>query len=212
MPEIIPAINVETFEDLRKQIRAVEPYTKWVHIDIADGTFTPNTIWHNAEDLKTLKTPLNIEVHLMISNIDTRFTDWLLPNVKRLIIHFEATHDPLFVVQRIKDAQKEAIIAILPETPWQETEPFWGKADGILLLSVSPGRAGQKMNANTIEKLKGLHAVCPHCILEIDGGVSVDNARRLVDAGVNRLAAASAIFGQKDIKKAIDEFKKLLSH
>ena len=115
---------------------------------------------------------------------------------------------PLFVVQKIKEAQKEAIIAILPETPWEETKPFWKDADGVMLLCVSPGFPGQAMNKNTVGKIKGLHAACPSCIIEIDGGVHLRNAKELIDAGVNRLAAASAIFGQKDIKKAIYELKR----
>lgn len=207
MLEIIPAINVETFEELKKRIKVVEPYTDWVHIDVADGTFTPNSIWHNALDLNSLETSLNIEVHLMISDIDTRFTDWLLPNVKRLIIHVEAGHDPLFVVQKIREAKKEAVIAISPETSWEKTKPFWGKADGILLLSVSPGFAGQQMNENTFEKIRGLHTACPYCILEVDGGVNINNVKGLIEAGASRLVAASAIFGIPDIKKSLENLR-----
>lgn len=207
MPEITPAINVETFEELKKQIQAVEPYTKWVHIDVADGTFTPNSIWHSAPDLNTLETPLNIEVHLMISDIDKRFADWLLPNVKRLIIHLEAAHDPFFVVQKIKEAGKEAGIAILPETDWKEARPFWNRVDSILLLAVSPGFAGQKIHPNTVDKISELHTACPSCIIGVDGGVNINNAKDLTEAGANRLVAASAIFGKDDIKKAIENLK-----
>ena len=210
MAEIIPAINAETFEEVARQVKLVEPFTGWIHIDVADGTFTPNTLWHNAEDLLQLDSKLNIEVHLMISDIDTRFPQWLLPSVKRIIFHLEAARDPLFVLEKIKEAGKEAGLGILPETDWKKTEPFWGKVGSILLLSVSPGFAGQGMSPDTIGKIKGLHDAYSHCIIEIDGGVNAENARILVEAGASRLASASAIFGKEDIGKAIEELRNQL--
>lgn len=215
MAEIIPAINAETFQQVKRQIEMVEPYAQWVHLDVADGTFTPNSLWHNPEDLLGLDTKLNIEVHLMISDIDTRFAQWLLSPVKRVIFHLEADHDPMFVFEKIKEAGKEAGIAILPETDWRKTEPFFsppagGKADSILLLAVSPGFAGQGMNKNTISKIGGLHGACQSCIIEIDGGVNADNASNLIKVGASRLVAASAIFGKPDIKKAIEELNEVI--
>lgn len=209
--EIIPAINAETFEQLKKQIKMIEPYVSWVHLDVADGTFTPNSLWHNPEDLLELDTKLNIEAHLMLSGIDTRFSQWLLGPVKRVLFHLEASYDPIFVFQKIKDAGKEVGIGILPKTDWKNTEPFWGKADSILLLSVSPGFAGQGMDQNTISKIKGLHEACSSCIIEVDGGVNMQNAASLIQAGANRLVSASAIFGKSDVRKAIDELKRQIS-
>jgi len=207
MAEIIPAINVETFEDIRGRIKKIETLTEWVHIDVADGTLTPNTIWHNASDLLGIATPLKIEVHLMLGDIDARYQEWLLPNVARLVVHLEASKDSSSLIDKIKEAGKEVVIGIMPETHWEKTKPFWGEADGILLLSVPPGYAGQKMHDNTIEKIKGLHEACPSCILEVDGGVHADTIKNLMEAGASRFAAASAIWKEENIENAIGKLK-----
>lgn len=211
MSEIIPAINTDTFEDVLARLKKIETLAEWVHIDVADGTLTPNVIWHHAPELLGVATPLKIEVHLMLDHIDVCYQEWLLPTVARLIIHAEASHDPSLVIDKIKQAGKEVIMGIMPETHWEKTRPFWNKINGILLLSVSPGYAGQKMNDNTIEKIKALHEACPRCIIGVDGGVNAENAKELVSAGAERLAAASAIWKQDDIVSAIKDLKKAAS-
>jgi len=90
--QVIPAINVNSFNELKSRIRLVEPVVGtdaggfgWVQLDVADGTFTKNTIWHNSIDLLTLETPLKIEVHLMLSAIEEKVEDWFIVPVKRII-------------------------------------------------------------------------------------------------------------------------------
>src|SRR3990167_10227179 len=122
MPEIIPAINAESFEEVKKKIKLVEPYVKWVHLDVADGTFTPNSIWHDPRDLLALETPLFLEVHLMVVDMDIRWRDWVLPKVSRVIFHAEAAHDPELVVGKIHEAGKEVGVAINPATEWQRVD------------------------------------------------------------------------------------------
>ncbi|MDP2676348.1 MAG: hypothetical protein Q8O83_01545 [bacterium] len=207
MTIIIPAINAGTFDDVSARLKKIETLTEWVHIDVADGTLTPNVIWHHAPDLLGIATPLKIEVHLMLDHIDARYQEWLLPAVTRLIVHLEASEDPSLLVDKVKEAGKEVVVGIMPETHWEKSRPFWNKIDGILLLSVSPGYAGQKMHDNTIEKIRGLHEACPSCILEVDGGVNAENIKVLAEAGAMRFAAAHAIFGEEDIGKAIDTLK-----
>lgn len=214
MIEIIPAINADNFEEVQKRIKAVEPFTQWVQLDVADGTFTKNTIWHNAQDLLELETPLNIEVHLMLSNIDRRINDWLLPNacpakggVKRIIFHLSAVQDPDFVIQKCRENGKEVGIAIGPDESLLKAMHYRGKVDIFQILGVHPGIAGQKIEEETFERIKEIRKFCEPCIIEVDGGVNKENAKKLIDAGADILVAASAIFGQKDIKKAIEELK-----
>ena len=87
--EIIPAINADNFEEIKEKISLLESLKsstpKWVHLDVADGTWTKNTIWHNPEDLVGFNTFLNIEVHLMILKPEERIEKWLLKNIKRII-------------------------------------------------------------------------------------------------------------------------------
>lgn len=213
MVEIIPAINVDSFEEIEKRARLVEPYAKWIQIDVADGTFAKNTLWHNAKDLFALKTSLKIEVHLMLADIDRRIDEWLIAPVKRIVFHLETSKDPDFVIQKCRENSKEVGIAITPDTPWMRTKPYWQKTDLIQILGVNPGLAGQKIQEeNVIDKIIHLRQVCSSCIIEVDGGVNEDNAARLIKAGANILVAASAIFDAPDIGQAIKNLNQRITN
>lgn len=209
--EIIPAINAEDFEEVKRRVKLVEPYVKWVHIDVADGTFTPNTIWHNSQDLVGFETKLLIEVHLMIADMDKRWEEWILPAVSRMIFHLEASHDPDFVLKRIKENKKEVGVAARPETDWKKLEPFCKKADLVQTLAVPPGIAGQKFRPEILEKIRHLRLAHPDCIIEVDGGINLEVGKKCVEAGANILASANYIFLSADIKRAIKDLKNAAS-
>ncbi len=207
--EIIPAINTDSFEEIKRRIRLVEPYVKWVQLDITDGTFTKNTTWHNSEDLLSLKTSLNIEVHLMINNIEERVDNWIIAPVKRIIFHLEASRDPDFVIEKCRQAGKEVGIAINPDTAWTKLVPYFQKVDLFQVLGVSPGLAGQKFSEDNLDKIMHLRKERPECIIEVDGGMDKITAKKAIDAGADIIVAASAIFDSKDIGKAIKELRNL---
>ena len=182
----------------------------WVQLDIADGTFTKNTTWHNAGDLLSLDPPaggLKIEVHLMISNIEERLEEWLIAPVKRIIFHLETAKDPDFVIEKIKKAGKETGLAIGPDTAWTKLISYFQKVDLFQILGVYPGLAGQKFQEDCFDKIRHLRKECPQCIIEVDGGMDRETAEKAVEAGADIIVAASAIFDSDDIKKAIEELK-----
>jgi ribulose-phosphate 3-epimerase len=201
--EIIPSINAESIEEVKEKIKLIEPYVSWVHLDVADGTFTKNTTWHNAKDLNFLETPLNIEVHLMIGNVDRRINDWLIPKVKRIYFHLDACKAPDFVIEKIKNVGIEPGIAISPDESWTKAAHFKGKVNIFQILGVSPGPAGQKTTEETFEKIKEMRKFCPSCIIEVDGGMNKENIKKVVEAGADIIVAASAIFNSNNIKEAI---------
>ncbi len=201
--QVIPAINVNSFEEAREKIKLVEPYVDWVQLDVADGTFTKNTIWHDSNDLLSFETPLNIEVHLMIEKIEDRLENWLIEPVKRVIFHLETTKDPAFIIQKCKEAKKEVGIAIGPDAPWSRLLPFCEKVDVFQILSVHPGLPGQKFIEESVDKIKSLRRNCPSAIIEIDGGVNKEVAKKVKKAGADIVCAASYIFNSGDIQKAI---------
>lgn len=214
--KLIPAINVDSFEELERRVRLLEPVAArygidTVHIDVADGTFTENTIWHDAGDLVGFETPLIIEAHLMLADMDHRIEEWLFRPVSRIIFHLEASHDPVFVIQKCREAKKEAVVAIRPETSWEALEPYWNTTNAIQLLSVIPGRAGQAMQTDAVDKIRALRGACPSCIIEVDGGAGVANVRALKDAGANWIVAASAVFDAPDIEKALAELTRSIA-
>ncbi|MBI3627267.1 MAG: hypothetical protein HY220_00750 [Candidatus Sungbacteria bacterium] len=214
--EIIPAINAETFKEVEKKIRQVEPYVRWVHLDVADGTFTPNTLWHNAAELFVLKTNALVEVHLMVEEPEKVIDAWIGAGAKRIIIQVETIEDFTFLKSRCDQHKVFLMVSAAPQTSWQELKPYAAKnVVSYQFLTVCPGLPGQSFieggtseyPENIFDKIKGLRAKCSYCDIEVDGGVRPGIARRCREAGANLFAAASAIFSGLEIKTAIDALK-----
>ena len=203
MVEIIPSINAKTFAEVEERIKKVEPYVKWCHIDVTDGVFSAHETWRNPKDLLNLETNLNIEVHLMVSNPDEVIDDWLIPPVKRVIVHAEAIQNFDLIREKCRDRGIELGVAVNPETPAEAFEPYIGKADVFLFLTVPPGPSGNPMHPNTMGKVASLRKSCPECIIEVDGGVNEETGAAAVKAGANLLAAGKYIFDSPDIQSVI---------
>ncbi|OGZ94127.1 MAG: hypothetical protein A2131_02120 [Candidatus Sungbacteria bacterium GWC2_49_10] len=208
MTEIIPSINVKTFEEVEERIARVEPYVKWCHLDVTDGIFSSHETWRNPKDLLDLETNLNIEVHLMVSNPDEVIDDWLIPPIKRIIVHTEVIRNFELMREKCRDRGIEIGIAINPETPVEAFDPYVGKADVFLFLTVPPGPSGNPMHPNTVGKIASFRKYCPECIIEVDGGVNPHTYEKAVFAGADILVAGAFIFDSKDIPSAIDELKR----
>lgn len=212
MIEIVPTINAESFDDVEKKIRRVESFTNWIQVDVADGTFTPNSLWHNPQDLVNFTTKANLEVHLMLNNIEEKVASWLVPCVKRIIFQVETTNNPEKVIKIIKDAGKEVGLAVGPENSYEKLLPFVGKVDMFQFLAVNPGFAGQNLKEEALEGIKMMRKNCPECIIEIDGGVSEENIKEVVQAGANYIVSASAIFNKENPIEAIKNLKEIIWH
>ena len=213
--QVIPAINVNSFEEIKEKIKSVEPFVTppngagWAQLDVADGTFTKNTLWHNAGDLLSLDTKLKIEVHLMFNNIEDRVVNWLIEPVDRVIFHLETAKDPHFVIEKCRAAGKEVGIAIGPDTPWTQLMLFCDKVDLFQILSVYPGLAGQEFIEESLRKIEGLRKNCLSAIIEVDGGVNKEVAKKCKEAGADIVCAASYIFDSDNIEKAIKELEQV---
>ena len=207
MTEIIPSINVPTFTEVQERIAKVEPYVSWCHLDVTDGVFSKHKTWRDPVDLSQLQTTLNVEVHLMIEKPEAVIEKWLVKPIKRVIVHFEALADPDLVIQKCRNEDVQIGLAIKPNTPVGLLDPWLSKIDIVLLLRVYPGASGQQVQWELLEQIAYVRKSCPGCIIEIDGGVNVDNAKRAIDAGANLLVAGGAIFDNSNIEKAIQELK-----
>ncbi|OHA04379.1 MAG: hypothetical protein A2934_04710 [Candidatus Sungbacteria bacterium RIFCSPLOWO2_01_FULL_47_10] len=209
MVEIIPAINSKTWDDAVSKIRKVEPYANWVHIDIADGTFTPNTLWHNSLDLVGFQTNLKLEIHMMEDDPEERIDHWFLQPVKRIIVHWEAVRDMDYIIEECRKEKVEIGIAIADLTSWTVLRQYINKIDMVQVLCVPAGVSGQGFHGHNLLKIRHLRKLCPHCTIEVDGGMTPETAGECVKMGANIVAAASYIFGSKDIKKAIEELQSI---
>lgn len=195
MTEIVPAINVRTFVEVTERIRTAEKHARWIHIDIADGSCTPDSVWHNAKDFFDFSSPASIEVHLMVTDPMMKMTPWLKTPMARLIFHIETADDPRRMIRILRDAGKEAGLAVSPPTSPDLLLPYADDVQLFQVLAVSPGPSGQGFDQHTLEKVAFLHERAPHIPIEVDGGIKEGVAKACAHAGAAYLVAGSALFG-----------------
>lgn len=210
---IAPSILAADFANLQRDCELVnDSAADWFHIDIMDGVFVPN-ISFGMPVLKAIgehaKKPL--DVHLMIVDPDRYISTFAALNAAVLTVHYEACTHLHRSIQSIKSHKMKAGVALNPHTPVNVLEDIIQDLDLVCLMSVNPGFGGQHFIPNTFEKIKALSALIEKkgatTQIEIDGGVTPDNAADLVRAGANILVAGSAVFKSPDPKKTIQELK-----
>lgn len=161
-----------------------------------DGHFVPNLSF-GAPVIKTLNTKLLIDVHLMVTNPDDRIDEFLAAGAKHITFHAEAvpsTEARTSLIARIKKGGATAGIAINPDTQIAAIDDIVDDIDLVLVMSVHPGFGGQAFIEKTLEKVKSLRAAHPDLMIQMDGGIDVDTAKRAREAGANNLVAGHAIF------------------
>ncbi|MFA5084312.1 MAG: ribulose-phosphate 3-epimerase [Candidatus Paceibacterota bacterium] len=205
---VIPAINEVNFEEVLKKIDIAGRFSRWVHLDVVDGEFAANTTWNNPGDLKAVNSgpKADIEVHLMVEHPETVIGDWASAGAKRIIIHLEALGGKEF-----KPAAEsiEMGLSINPETPVEDLLPYLENFKFVLILGVNPGLAGQKFEEEVLEKIKFLKNYYPGVIIEADGGINLETAGLVKEAGADILVSASYIWKSQNPEQAYKELTAL---
>lgn len=217
---VIPAILAKSQKEFEEKIKKIAPYADTIQIDVMDGVFIPNTTWAEAKEVKNMRLPMKFEAHLMVKNPEAGTIEkWAKAGAFRIIFHIEATKKAEECIWQIKKYKKEVGVAINPETPIEKIKifllpphhPGWSGAqirdlyiDYVLVMGVTPGWSGQKFQSVALEKIEQIRALAPKIKIGVDGGVDKTNAKKLYAAGANYINAASAIFKEKNIAKAIE--------
>lgn len=205
--EVIPAINAETWSEVVEKVRLVEPYASWVHIDVADGTFTPNTLWHDPADLVGFETKCRVEIHRMTDRPEDRLDAWLVGPVERFIVQCEVARDLNVILAECRKREVQVGLSADSHTPWERLQPFVHSVDLLQVLAVHAGKGGQEFERHNIEKIKHLRAFAPKAIIEVDGGIVPDIADDCARAGANILAAGHYIFSHPSPQMAMRELQ-----
>lgn len=197
---IAPSILSADFTCLREQIAACQAAgADWIHVDVMDGHFVPNLTMGPfiVEHLRRI-TDLPLDVHLMVENPDSLLEAFAHAGATTLTVHVEACADVPGTLERIKALGCWAGVTLNPATPAEALRPALSLADLVLVMTVQPGYAGQKFMAHLLPKVETVRRMLDEiqspAWLEVDGGVSAENAARLRDAGATVFVAASAIF------------------
>ena len=193
MMKILPAILTDDEIDLEKKIRQAELFTDWVQVDIMDGQFVPSRSIIDSQ-LSTIKTRLNIEVHLMVKEPESKVEGYARAGASRIVFHYESTPSPDRVISKIRRLKVGAGLAINPETSVSSIVSLLDKIDFILFLSVHPGFYGKEFLPEVLEKVKEFRAKGFKMEVGMDGGIKADNIKIIKDAGVDYACVGSAVF------------------
>ncbi|MGB7395786.1 MAG: ribulose-phosphate 3-epimerase [Pricia sp.] len=211
--KIAPSLLAADFGHLQRDIEMVnQSEADWHHLDIMDGLFVPN-ISYGMPVVKAMAEHATkpLDVHLMIVDPDRYIKTFAELGAAHLTVHYEACTHLHRTIQAIKAEGMKAGVALNPHTNILLLEDIIKDIDIVLVMSVNPGFGGQSFIENTYEKVRGLREMITHrkskALIEIDGGVTADNAGRLVKAGGDVLVAGSFVFKSDDPTATIKELK-----
>lgn len=209
MAKVAPSILSADFSKLGADVQEICEFgADYIHVDVMDGAFVPN-ISFGAGVMKSLNnvTTIPYDVHLMIEDPDRYIEDFVTPNTEFITVHQEACRHLDRTIQHIHSTGVKAGVALNPATPIVMVEDVLDKVDMILIMSVNPGFGGQKFIPRALDKIRRLDEIRKSSgydfVIEVDGGVNLQNCEELKSVGTDILVAGSAVFKAEDRKEAI---------
>lgn len=214
MIKIAPSILSANFANLSLDIHTIEEAgADMLHIDVMDGHFVPN-LTLGAPIVNSLRKVTNLvfDVHLMIDNPEQYIKDFAFAGAQIITVHAEASKHLHRLLQMIRNEGVKASIALNPATPISVLEYLLDDLDMILIMSVNPGFGGQKFIPSIYDKISSLKEYLnkknKNIPIQVDGGVGLDNIKKVCQCGADIIVSGSAIFYSKNIKETIALMKK----
>ena len=200
------------FLHLEKDVETVNRHADLFHLDVMDGIFVPNiSFGFPVIEAIASKATKPLDVHLMIVEPERYVERFAKVGAAMISFHLNATEDPSAVLRQIRSLGAKAGLVINPDIPVEELFPYLKEADFILLMSVFAGFGGQKFIETTYERIRTLKAEIKRqgltIPIQIDGGVSSENAKALAEAGAEILVAGSAVFKAEDPSAVISAMR-----
>lgn len=208
--DIIPSILVKTKKEFDEKIKEASGLAGWVHLDIADGIFVPNSTIDGIAEVNGADTELNIGVHLMVQKPENHIGRWMETTVSRIIVHAEATTKLKEIISEVKDADIQIGVALNPETPIDKIKEFVDGIDLVHFMTVSPGFYGGKFMPEVVEKIKDFHYFYPDVPIGVDGSINPETIGGLVEAGASMFVVGTYFWDSPDKKEAVEKLMSVI--
>ena len=205
---VSPSILSADFANLERDCNLIKNAgADYIHCDVMDGLFVPNISFGLPVVESISKIGLPLDVHLMIVHPQNYVQRFVEAGASIVTFHLEATEDVRGIIDLIKQCGAKVGVSIRPNTPVELLLPYKGMFDLLLVMSVEPGFGGQSFLPYSLQKIATARQLFPDVIIEVDGGISEQNAKQVVDAGANMLVAGSAVFKSSNVAKTIANLK-----
>lgn len=207
MVKIAPSLLSANWDVIQKELDdIVVGGASWVHFDVMDGKFVPATTF-TPEQLRDVNNRCGLisDVHIMVVDPIGEATKYAAAGADIITFHYEATTDPMQVINHIKSLGCKVGISLKPATPLEKIIPFIPYINLVLVMTVEPGKGGQAFMHDQVEKIRELKNLKSkfNFIIEVDGGINQETSKIAIDAGADVLVAGSYIFKSNDRTAAI---------
>ncbi|MDD5731276.1 MAG: ribulose-phosphate 3-epimerase [Patescibacteria group bacterium] len=209
MKKIIPAVLAANLEEFNQKLDKAASFFDEIQIDIVEGAFANNETVEPV-NIPSLPTGKDYQMHLMVTDPVDYLVHCKRLGAKTIVFHNEIEKDTAEIIEKIREQNFNVFLAIAPESELETFEKYISQVDGIVLMGVNPGFAGQEFEPKVLEKIKELRSKYPDTTIEIDGGISKDIIKELFDAGANILVVNSLFFKAEDPETIVKELNLFL--
>lgn len=199
------------FTKLETEIKSIN-YAKWLHFDVMDGIFVENRTYDEkmVKKIKAISSQF-FDVHLMIIEPEKQIKKYINAGADLITFHLETTEEPLDLIKEIKKSNVKAGISIKPQTPIESLDLLLPYLDLILIMSVEPGKGGQKFIENSLAKISYLSRKKQlynyEYLIEVDGGINLETAKRVRESGCDVIVVGSFLFNSSNRNQLIEELE-----
>ncbi len=197
MISIAPTILVSDEGVLRGRLAAIKPYYMRAQVDVLNNSFVEATSFADPDVIEQHVAGLSCEIDLMVDINGYDIAQWNRTWVDTISFHVEASSDPAATIDAIRSFQKRVVLSINPDTDIEMLEPFTRKIDGVLFMTVYPGRSGNPFQTHVLDAIRTFHGAHPGVPIEVDGGVTAETMPELLDIGVTGFAIGSYLSNEK---------------